>query len=214
MSNISISIRLDSDDHEVMPDLTEEEFFAIGRVTAGFAYMEHAILEDSVRMLERRRVLEIPTDVLVVSFDRRLRAWRKLIKKYRRGAPRDKLLKIITRIKALQKSRNRITHGLWNWEYDTPTQLSASTFKPSFEFTESFDFEKLFEVSKAIAQINFQLTFPKGKSDAYRVMAQRGAWVSRAFAMRASGAPLPPSVQRDFDSTVPSKTKPWLSEKK
>jgi hypothetical protein len=219
MTDPSIKIELHINDrkHAIYPDLIDEELFAIGRVTAGFAYLEHALLIDSLQLLKRGQISEIPEAILGVSFDRRLKEWRELVRKYRRGSMQARQLKIATRIKALQKDRNRITHGLWSWEYATPAKVTASTFKPSFKFTESFDFEKLLKLSDAIAEVNFQLSLPRGKAQAHRSLAaarsKQGFSISRGFALQMTGQPLPLSLQRELDSVIPSKTKPWLPKK-
>jgi hypothetical protein len=154
--------------HKLFPDLTDEELFAIGRVTASFAYLEHALFMDSLAIVHRHRIKPFPEKILVVSFDQRLEAWRRLVRDHRKGRTREKTMKIAKRIKQLQKDRNRITHGLWSWEYSSPGTVTASTFKPNFEFTEPFDFKKLLAVSEALGEINFSLTYQKGKAQAWR----------------------------------------------
>jgi hypothetical protein len=65
------------------------------------------------------------------------------------------MLKIARRIRRLQKDRNRITHGLWNWEYGSPDTVTASTFNPRFDFTQPFDFRKLFAVPTSVSERRF-----------------------------------------------------------
>lgn len=198
--------------HKLFPDLIEEELFAIGRVTASFAFLEHALLMDSFAIIDRYRVKPFPEKILVVSFDQRLEAWRRLVRDYRRGKTREKMLKIAKRIRRLQKDRNRITHGLWSWEYNSPGTATASTFKPKFEFIESFDFRKLLVVSEELGEINFALLYQRGKAQAWKsVIRDRqktGFNMSRSFAMMVTGSELPPSIQREWDSVVPPTNKP------
>jgi hypothetical protein len=197
--------------HKLFPDLTDEELFAIGRVTASFAFVEHAILVDSLAIVHRYHIKPFPERILSVSFDQRLEIWRRLVRDNRKGVARKKMLNIAKRMRQLQRDRNRITHGLWSWEYSSPGMVTASTFKPNFEFTEPFDFKKLLAVSEALGEISFSLTFPKGKAQAWKSFVQNrentGFSASRGFAMMMSGEELPPSIQRQFDSVVPSKPK-------
>jgi hypothetical protein len=199
--------------HGLYPDLMEEELFAIGRVTVGFALLEHTLLVDSISMLRRLKIKDIPPDVLTVSFDRRLSAWVKCAKRARKGVYLKKCLAIADKIKKLQRTRNRITHGLWTWDYAAPGKSTAATFKPKFEFTESFDYKRLIKVSDEIANINFQISYPRGKKQAWhavaRSVAETGFSMSRDFAMEMKGEKLPPSLQRRKEAVVPSISKPW-----
>jgi hypothetical protein len=208
---IEILFRVRGNKHQVFPNLIEDELLAIGRVTVSFAYLEHALLIDTLGMVVRHKISPVPEDMVVVSFDRRLTVWKKLVSKYRRGRARAKMLKIATRIRKLQRDRNRITHGLWSWEYESPGRITASTFKPKFEFTEPFDHKKLLAVSDAIGEINFSLTFPRGKAQAWKSMLRNrtksGAYMSRDFAMVASGKEVPPSIQRKWAGAMPPKPK-------
>jgi len=101
------------------------------------------------------------------------------------------LLKLVSRIANVQATRNRITHGLLDWEYATPDRVRASTFKPSFEFAEHFDFRKLLKLSDTIGEINFELTYPKGKTQAWKAVGEemqaQGFSMSRDFALMITG---------------------------
>lgn len=125
------------------------------------------------------------------------------------------MLRIAKRIKQLQKDRNRITHGLWSWEYSSPGTVTASTFKPNFEFAEPFDFKKLLTVSEALGEINFSLTYQKGKAQAwqsvFRDRQQTGFCMSRDFAMMISREEMPPSMRRAQENIVLSQDTAWLT---
>lgn len=207
-TSVTYAFALDGSKHQLFPDLLEEELFAIGRITVGFAYLENLILLDIVGTAAKRRI-DVPQDAFSISFKKRLRLWRKFIHKYRRGKPRERLLAIAQRISDCQQARNRITHGLWYWDYGTPDSATATSIKPSFQFTEHFDFKKLLKVGDKIAEINFELSYPGGKKEAWKSLAQRGFAMSRSFPHIARGKPLPASLVRERELVVPSKTRPW-----
>ena len=140
----------------LFPDISDEEIFAIGRVTVSWALLEHAILDDCARMAAARRVA-IPEGAFKVALKPRLRVWREMITKYRKGKPRELMLKIVSRVANAQRSRNQITHGLWSWDYNTVDRITAKSYKPNFGFTQSFDFQKLVKLSETLGQINFEL---------------------------------------------------------
>jgi hypothetical protein len=188
-TNVKVHFHLQDGKHckdKVFPDISDEEMFAIGRVTVSWAYLEHAILDDCLQMADAHRVPLSP-DAFVVPLKPRLRVWRDLIKKYRKGKRRDRLLKIISSIENAQRSRNQITHGLWNWEYSSADRVTAKSYKPRFEFTQPFDFTKLLKLSDTLGEINFELMYPKGRIQAMKALAARPNRVSREFALMMTG---------------------------
>lgn len=77
-------------------------------------------------------------------------------------AQRDKLLKLHGRIASAEEKRHKITHGLWDFEGKDPTKLQASSFRAPYEFSETFDIDKLAKLAEDISEINFHLHFPNG----------------------------------------------------
>jgi len=45
-SNTTLVVDAKGDKCKLLPDISDEEMFAIGRVTVSWAYLEHAILDD------------------------------------------------------------------------------------------------------------------------------------------------------------------------
>lgn len=62
-----IHFQMKGNKHKLFPDLTDEELFAIGRVTASFAHLEHALFMDSLAIVHRHRIKPFPEKILVVS---------------------------------------------------------------------------------------------------------------------------------------------------
>jgi hypothetical protein len=170
-------------------------------VTVSWAYLEHAILDDCTRMALLRNI-KLPDDAFKVALKPRLRVWREMIIKYRRGKPREQLLKVISRVENAQKSRNQITHGLWSWEYHSAERVTAKSYKPKFEFTEPFGFKKLMKLAETLGEINFELQYPRGEKQAMKVLAARGQSMSRNFVRAATGKrdlstrPITPEAQK------------------
>ncbi len=51
-SRIKIQFQVGGKNHKLFPDISDEEMFAIGRITISWAYLEHIILLDCVQMAE------------------------------------------------------------------------------------------------------------------------------------------------------------------
>lgn len=60
-TSVKVEFTLDGSNHKLFPDLLEEELFAIGRITVGFAYLENLILRDTVETVAKKRI-DLPQD--------------------------------------------------------------------------------------------------------------------------------------------------------
>jgi hypothetical protein len=70
-----IDFPLNGQPPHLLPDLTDDEIFALGYVTCQWAFLEHAIFVDTI-VRARRAKTTVPADTKNLSFARRLRAWR------------------------------------------------------------------------------------------------------------------------------------------
>ena len=169
--------------HRIGAELEMLEYAAIGFVTVSWAQLEHLILQRTVELAEKAGV-PIPEDATALSFKKRIRALRVLAKEVITGPKtQKKFLALLMKIGSAGRSRNRITHGLWDWVPSDPDKLQASSFRPPYEFEEPFDFHKLIKLAERIGELNFQLAYPRGEKQAKDAVAQsvmqRGGHVSR-----------------------------------
>jgi hypothetical protein len=169
--------------HRIGAELAMSEYAAIGLVTVSWAQLEHLILQRTLELAKKANV-PIPEDATALSFKKRIRALRALAKEVISGTKTQKtFLDLLTKIGGAERSRNRITHGLWDWMPSTSDRLQTSSFRPPYEFEEPFDYEKLTNLAERIGEFNFQLAYPCGKAQAMRELVQsrmqRGLHVSR-----------------------------------
>src|ERR1700726_4262240 len=80
----------DPSKNQLFPVLSDHELYAIGRVTVAFALLEHVLLDATLEVVAARHI-PIPDGTFGISFKRRLTVWRALIRRYRRGKPRERL---------------------------------------------------------------------------------------------------------------------------
>lgn len=185
----AIVFSTDGEAHRIDTELTQQELAAIGYVTVLWAELEHQLLARSVELSGPG---EPPADVVSLSFKKRLRAWRALIKSNVPEEPkRLQLLSLATRIGSIERSRNRITHGLWGWEPRRADMLRATSFREPFHFDEPFDFAKLIKIAHRIGEATFQLRFPDGEDEAwlwvFNDRLRRGLPVNRQLALETIG---------------------------
>jgi hypothetical protein len=186
-----IVLSLKTQHHRFDTELERDELAAIGYVTVQWAQLENVLLSKTIQLAEEHAV-PIPEDATALSVKRRLRAYRELVKStINDNAECQKLLDLITKIGGVERSRNRVVHGVWDWERSEPALLKASSAKAPHNFQEHFDFHKLIKVAHRIGELSSQLQFPGGEAEAleHQVQAtmQHGFSVSRRFALEITG---------------------------
>jgi hypothetical protein len=185
---VFMDLRKDSG-HRIEPDLEQKELAAIGYVTAQWAFLEHAILASTCDIADENKV-PLPADAVNKAFSKRLAAWRQLIEKFVTDASkRMALLKIVSKAANLEVKRHQLAHALWSWDEEDPTAMRAYSFRPKVEFDVDFDFNGLIQLGHKIGEINFALSFPGGKKDAWEsigdLASQPGGVWSRSFLLSA-----------------------------
>jgi hypothetical protein len=116
---VRYSLSLVDNRHRLEPDLEEEEFAAIGYVTAQWAPLEHKILASTLALSYESGAAP-PVEATNLWFEKRLGA-RKTIERFvTNKKEKARLLRLVSKAANLSASRHKLAHGLWTW--DTPTQ--------------------------------------------------------------------------------------------
>jgi hypothetical protein len=204
-----LAIAPNNGQHRIDTDLTLHELAVIGYVTVLWADLEHRLLLKTIELSEQAGNDELPEDASSLSFKSRLRAYRALVKStVKDEKKRAELLSLAMSIGSIERARNRIAHGLWDWDFADPTRLRSSSFRVPFDFDEPFDFRKLLKLAKRIGGLSFRLAYPGGVDEALETQAQavarRGSSWSRQFLLQMKGidpetlhlAPPTPRVRR------------------
>jgi hypothetical protein len=166
-------------------EFTRFEIAAIGVMTIHWAYLEHMMLIASLELVEDAGI-SMPDDVASISFERRVDAFRAIIKETLNDSKRRRaLLALATRISNVHNDRNMVTHGLWEWYPGKPTKLRLYTFRPPFKFDTNFDLTRLANLCNRLGEINHELTHPP-KAGLQR-MKRRDNYMSREFSIIMSG---------------------------
>lgn len=182
----TIIFSLIDEQHRLGTELSPKELAAIGYVTASWAQLEHLLLDTTIAVAETANVA-LPEAATSLSFKKRLRALRELVREVIEPEAQNRLLAVLSKVGSAERSRHRITHGLWDWLPKNPNKLRASSYRNSLEFEEPFDFGKLLKLGDTIGEINFQLRYPGGKKQAEEELANRHFAMSRIGAQLFSG---------------------------
>ncbi len=176
--------------HRIEPDLIEAEIYAIGYVTAAWAILEHNIFLITSGLAEETGI-PLPEDAKSGSFIRRLRTFRSVVLETLGKKQAQPFMKIADSIGSMERSRHRITHGIWEWHPSKPEKVKGLSFRTPYEFEEPFDVKKLMGIGYRIGEFNFQLLYPGGKNQAMEHLiessVQHGGFVSREFLLGLLG---------------------------
>ena len=169
-----VQLSLYNEPHEIIPELDEKELGAIGLVTTQWSYLEHAIFYNTCFIADKAQA-PVPKDATNLAFKKRLRAWRLSIEQLSPPDDKARLLRLHDRTANLEQKRHKVVHGLWTWDQKQPDNLTAFSFRPSVEFELKFDLKSLIKLAREIGQVNFELTYPGGKEQAFRELVEQAS---------------------------------------
>jgi hypothetical protein len=152
-------------------DLDQDELMAMGRVTAQWAYLEHGVYAVTFAMA-RAADVELPKDALSTSFKRRLTAMRLMIEEFETAEEQKRWASLLGKIANAEQDRHKITHAMWDWDISNPERISASSFRPGFEFEKAFDAKAMHALADRIGKISFSMEYPEGWDAAIREMLE------------------------------------------
>lgn len=147
-------------------EIDADEYVAMGRVTAQWAYLEHGIFALTAFIANSAKV-NIPDDALNTSFKRRLNALRSLAEQHCSEDEGKRLSTLFGKITNAQKDRNQITHAMWDYDPTSPDKIVASSFRPRHEFETLYDAAKMNSLADRLGEINFALEYPEGWDAAF-----------------------------------------------
>jgi hypothetical protein len=203
-----------SDDKPALyADISDAEFYAIGKITASWAILEHSMMYAAITLATKhkppptkgfaalpivRKLLKfvmpaprpaaIPHNYPTLPFERRLRVFGSVIASIPIGPARTRLENIASRIANVQAERHDFTHGIWDWAASTPTKITVDHVRKNGRRRHKhYDSEAMLKLAERVAQINFELCYPQGLEQFYEAKAQAGGYMSRRFIIDVSG---------------------------
>ena len=75
----------------------------------------------------------------------------------------------VQKTKDAEDRRHKVAHGVWTWAEGNPTRLLAYSFRPDVAFQHGFDLDKLRKLGDEIGAIGFQIEYPGGEDEYWRV---------------------------------------------
>jgi hypothetical protein len=169
-------------------DMGEREMAAIGYATVHWAFMEE-VLYTRTALLARRAKVQIPAAANDLSFSRRIRAFRLLVRAtIKDQAVKERWNNLIARIAKENGIRQKIVHGLWSYDARKPHRLFSRPRRSLGTWATSFSAETLYEFGARVGSISYELLYPKGSKGARERIAARGfSPITRSMQLRMLG---------------------------
>ncbi|HKN77388.1 MAG TPA: hypothetical protein VJW94_19580 [Candidatus Acidoferrum sp.] len=172
-------------------DISEAESYAIGKMTTGWAILEHLMMVVTITKAKTYKQ-PLPPNFLTIPFDVRFKIFRQMVSlvKARRG--KAHLENVVSRIANVQAERHDFTRGIWDWDYKAPHKVKVDHARKKGRTYKKYDSDAILGIARRIAEINFDLLYPRGINQFYmasaRAVTRTGFSMSRKFAVAISGA--------------------------
>lgn len=144
---------LDDDQWGVNLELRDDELRAIGHVSAQWAFLEN-MLRSLTQAIANALGVSLPPNVDSDSFRARNAALRDLVAKMPADGDRDKLRALLDRAGSLQGERQRLIHGLVEWDEADRDKLNVRTHKNPHGTPWSVTAEDIEAVADKISALN------------------------------------------------------------
>src|SRR5579863_5607055 len=110
---------------ELYPAVSDSEMYAIGKMTVSWALLEGLIGEIVCDTAQKCNHI-LPKDFIETStLTRVLKEFKSLIAKVADDATRKFLGDLLHKVRNLKCERERLTHGLYEWDYRSPAMLKV-----------------------------------------------------------------------------------------
>lgn len=168
------------------PQLSEREVSCIGMISIQWSAMEHEIFLQTLATFEHETVIggKLPKEMNNLQFTGVLDLWKVRVADKAKGRRAKVLLKQHSIILGLKEFRDALVHGMWHWLASDLGAVFTTRVKKRDVITVKFTLEDLFEFSTRLAEVNFNIRFPRGITDLARAHMHEGGYISRrAMAM-------------------------------
>jgi hypothetical protein len=139
--------------------LTDKQLMALGQITAQWAFLESEIAQHT-ELTARVHKVPVPKDISSSSFERRIKAWRELVRSINiDGATRDAIVKLNCRVADMQRERHRTIHARWGKDNaDTSDTVTGFGDRKPNVFEWRLSTMKLNRIARKISQLNADLS--------------------------------------------------------
>jgi hypothetical protein len=159
----------------------------------GLAMIQWALLEtapfERTKALAKRGRIRLPKEVKNFSFNVRMKTFRDLAKQVISDkATQRKYLQLADKIENCGQTRNKLAHGLWEFNPRHPERLPNITRSK----VSGFDVKRIAQFVEKVVTLSFTLAYPRGERD----VKVDQTYISRGFLLK-TGKTTPPGISID-----------------
>jgi 5'-deoxynucleotidase YfbR-like HD superfamily hydrolase len=157
-------------------NFAREECGVIGLAVVQWAFLENALFERT-KALAKRGKKRLPEDAKNFSFKRRMMTFRNLVKQViKNNSTQHKYLQLADKIANCAQTRNKLAHGLWEFNPRQPERL----LNISRSRIASFDIQAIAKFADKVKTLSVGLVYPRGERD----IKPDQAYLSRGFLLK------------------------------
>jgi hypothetical protein len=170
-------------------NLAREECGVIGLAVVQWAFLENALFERTKALAKRGRT-RLPQGAKNFSFKQRIKTFRNLVKQViKNNSTQHKYLQLADKIANCAQTRNKLAHGLWEFNPRQPERL----LNISRSRIASFDIKAIGKFADKVGTLSFGLVYPRGERD---MKLPDQAYLSRGFLLK-TGYKQPEGISLD-----------------
>lgn len=166
-------------------ELSEREFYFIGRIVAAWGALESEIFTQTVQALNPNSPDDLPAAMNNVQPSRVRELWKEHVVDKASGKKREVLLEQHEKIEALSEDRHAIVHGMWEYSKSALEKITVSRVRKGDLEKKVFTADALMNISLAVDQINYYLRFPLDNP-----FESSGSFMSRRMRATLAGHPV------------------------
>jgi hypothetical protein len=166
-------------------ELSEREFYFIGRIVAAWGALESEIFTQTLQALNPNSLDGLPAAMNNLQPSRVRELWKEHVVDKASGKTREVLLEQHEKIETLSEDRHAIVHGMWEYSKSELEKITVWRVRKGDLEKKVFTADDLMNISLAVDQINYGLRFPLDNP-----FESSGSFMSRRMRATLAGHPV------------------------
>jgi hypothetical protein len=166
-------------------ELSEREFYFIGRIVAAWGALESEIFAQTLQALNPNSLDHLPAAMNNLQPSRVRELWKEHVVDKASGKRREVLFEQHDKIATLSEDRHAIVHGRWEYSKSELEKITVWRVRKGDLEKRVLTADDLMKISLAVDQINYYVRFPLGNP-----FESSGSFMSRRMRATLAGHPV------------------------
>ena len=190
------------------PELSYRETYFVGAIFVHWASMEHEVFMQTLSSFvsDGSDLAKLPKEMNNLQFTGVLDLWKERVVERAKGKRRKVLLEQHETISKLKTYRDALSHGMWHWSPEHLGTIRTVRVKKREVITSRFSVTDLEKFALKIAEVNFNIRFPRGLTELALALTKQGGHISRRALASFTNAPVD---QDSFPKGHPGAAAKW-----